>query len=117
MKAELASIEAISGTDALYDEIAKEFASNHGPFFSFYVSPDEKNSGFYGAHFDQGGLGMPSKDYYLKKDSSIAKVRNAYLAMAAKFFQLAGNDSATAAKKAVSVSHLKRRWPKPPVPR
>jgi putative endopeptidase len=30
------------------------------------------------AHFDQGGLGLPTRDYYFKQDSSIRKVKDAY---------------------------------------
>ena len=45
------------------------------------------------AHFDQGGLGLPNKDYYTSKDSATVKIRDAYSNYIAKIFTLAGDDS------------------------
>ncbi len=106
VKPELGSINAITDVNGLLREIAKEYAINHGPFFNFYVSPDERNSAFYAAHFDQGGLGMPNRDYYFNQDSSIQKIRNAYKQLAAKFFELSGSDAGLATKQAASVLAL-----------
>src|SRR5450631_150878 len=106
VKPELDSINAISDVNGLLREIAKEYAINHGPFFNFYVSPDEKKSALYAAHFDQGGLGMPNRDYYFNQDSSIQKIRNAYKQLAAKFFELSGSDAGLAGKQAASVLAL-----------
>ena len=66
VKSELDSITAIKSKSEVYHEIAKEYAINHAPFFSFYVSADDRNSLINEAHFDQGGLGLPSRDYYFK---------------------------------------------------
>ncbi len=106
VKPELDSINAIADFNGLLREIAKEYAINHGPFFNFYVSPDERNSAAYAAHFDQGGLGLPNRDYYFNQDSSIQKIRTAYTQLAAKFFSLSGSDSVTAGKQAASVLAL-----------
>ena len=106
VKPELDSINAIADFNGLLREIAKEYAINHGPFFNFYVSPDERNSALYAAHFDQGGLGLPNRDYYFNQDSSIQKIRSAYKQLATKFFVLSGSDSAMAGKQAASVLAL-----------
>ena len=106
VKPELDSISAISDVNGILREIAKEYAINHGPFFNFYVSPDEKNSALYAAHFDQGGLGMPNRDYYFNQDSSIQKIRNAYKQLATRFFMLSGADSTQAVHQAGSVLAL-----------
>ena len=106
LKPELDGIEAISSREGFMDEIAKEWAANHSPFFNFYASPDDRNSAVYAAHFDQGGLGMPNREYYLKQDSSIVKIRKAYTEMARKFFLLSGYDSVMAVKKAASLLAL-----------
>jgi len=103
VKSELDSIEAISNGDGILREIAREYAINHSPFFNFYVSPDERNSAFYAAHFDQGGLGMPNRDYYFNQDTSIQKIRNAYKQLASRLFLLSGSDSANALSQAASV--------------
>lgn len=73
VKSELDSITAIKSKSEVYHEIAKEYAINHAPFFSFSVSADDRNSLINVAHFDQGGLGLPSRDYYFKTDSSTKK--------------------------------------------
>ena len=106
VKPELDSINAITDVNGLLREIAKEYAINHGPFFTFYVSPDERNSALYAAHFDQGGLGLPNRDYYFKQDSSIQKIRNAYKQLAGTFFELSGSDASLASKQAASVLDL-----------
>ncbi len=59
VKSELDSIAAIKNKSEIYREIAKEYAINHAPFFSFYVTADDRNSLVNIAHFDQGGLGLP----------------------------------------------------------
>ena len=106
VKDELDSINAIHDLAGVIHETIKENAINHGPFYSFSVSPDEKNSAHYAAHFSQGGLGLPEKDYYFNKDSSIRKIREAYVNLAAELFRLIGDDSTKAANKAASVLTL-----------
>jgi len=106
VKPELDSITAIKSREGLYYEIANEYAINHAPFFSFYVSADDRNSLINVAHFDQGGLGLPSRDYYFKTDSSTKKIRDAYLAFITKTFLLLGQSPGDAAKTAKSVFDL-----------
>ena len=106
VKPELDSINAIADSHGILREIAREYAINHGPFFNFYVTPDERNSAFYAAHFDQGGLGMPNRDYYFNQDTSIQKIRNAYKLLATRLFMLSGADSAKAWSQATSVLTL-----------
>jgi putative endopeptidase len=106
VKPELDSITAIKSREGLYHEIANEYAINHAPFFSFYVSADDRNSLINVAHFDQGGLGLPSRDYYFKTDSSTKKIRDAYVAFITKTFSLLGQSPADAAKTAKSVFDL-----------
>jgi putative endopeptidase len=106
VKSELDSIDAIKNKDGIYHEIAKEYAINHSPFFNFSVSADDRNSTEYAAHFDQGGLGLPSKDYYFKMDTSTVKIRNAYKGYLTKLFTLTGKSATDAAKAAGSVLDL-----------
>jgi putative endopeptidase len=103
VKSELDGIAAISNTKQLTEEIAKEWISNHGPFFGYSVSADERNSAFYIAHFYQGGLGLPNRDYYFNQDSSVKKIRTAYEHLIFKYFTLTGSDSASAVQHASAV--------------
>ena len=93
VKAELDSISAIKNKTELLHEIAREYAVNHSPFFRFYVSADDRNSLINAAHFDQGGLGLPSRDYYFNKDSNAINIRNTYIAYITKVFTLLGQTS------------------------
>jgi endothelin-converting enzyme/putative endopeptidase len=73
-----------------------------GPF-DFGSKPDAKNSRRTIALAAQGGLGLPSRDYYFKEDARSAEIRAKYLAHLQKFFELLGDpaDKATAEAKAV----------------
>jgi putative endopeptidase len=106
LKAELDSIAVIKNRDQIKHEIAKEYMINHNPFFSFYVSADDRNSLVNAAHFDQGGLGLPSRDYYFKKDSSSKNIRDAYLKYITKIFTLLGQPVSTTGQRAKSVFDL-----------
>jgi putative endopeptidase len=106
VKAELDSIAVIKNKEEIKHEIAKEYMINHKPFFSFYVGADDRNSLINAAHFDQGGLGLPSRDYYSKKDSSSKNIRNAYIAYIEKIFMLLGQTAPEAARYAKSVFDL-----------
>ena len=100
LKPDLDRIAAIKDLPGIINEIVTEYSTGHNPFFSFYANADDKNSEMCVAHFDQGGLGLPNRDYYFKEDSSVKKIRNAYVEYMQKIFTLTGDDSANAAKEA-----------------
>jgi putative endopeptidase len=106
VKAEFDSISAIKNKTELLHEIAREYSVNHNPFFRFYVSADDRNSLINAAHFDQGGLGLPSRDYYFNKDSNAINIRNTYIAYITKVFTLLGQTPSQAAATAKSVFDL-----------
>ena len=49
---------------------------------------------------DQGGLGLPDRDYYLKPDQKSSELRQQYVASVQKTFELLGEPSAQAAADA-----------------
>jgi putative endopeptidase len=106
VKAELDSITAIKNKTELLQEIAREYAVNHSPFFFFHVNADDRNSLINAAHFDQGGLGLPSRDYYFNKDSNSINIRNTYIAYISKVFTLLGQKPAQAEATAKSIFEL-----------
>jgi endothelin-converting enzyme/putative endopeptidase len=71
--------------------------------FSFQSDQDFKNSSQVIAEVDQGGLGLPDRDYYLKTDAKSEDLRRAYLAHVQKMFELLGDSPAAAATEAQSV--------------
>ncbi|MBV1774095.1 M13 family metallopeptidase [Burkholderiaceae bacterium DAT-1] len=71
--------------------------------FGMGVSQDPKDATRYLTGADQSGLGLPDRDYYLKKDASYAKARDAYVAYLTTLFKLAGDKDAKAAARAKTV--------------
>jgi putative endopeptidase len=100
---DFARIDSITNVAGLIDEVVLEYKWGNGQLFSFYAGPDDRNSSMVVAHFDQGGLGLPNKDYYFTKDTSILKVKKTYQDYIKTVFSLIGHDSALAAKEAAGV--------------
>jgi putative endopeptidase len=73
------------------------------PFFNMWSGQDDKNSENVIIQLSQGGLGMPDRDYYLKDDERTKKIREAYVSMLAKYFELTGDSPGTASKNANAI--------------
>ncbi len=58
------------------------------------------------ADADQGGLGLPDRDYYTKDDAKSQDLRKAYLAHVQKMFELLGDKSDVAAAEAQTVMQI-----------
>ncbi len=74
--------------------------------FSFGSEPDAKDSMMEIAGTDQGGLGLPDRDYYLKTDEKSVEMRKAYVAHITKMFELTGEPADKAAADAATVMKL-----------
>ncbi len=79
------------------------------PLFSFYASPDSKNSQMMIATLYQSGLGLPDRDYYLRTDNESAETREDYLRFAARMFELLGETSQNASRDAQTVMRMETR--------
>jgi len=77
-----------------------------GTLFTFRSNQDFKDSTHVIAEADQGGLGLPDRDYYLKDDPESQKLREAYLAHVANMFALLGDKPADAATEAATVMRI-----------
>jgi len=102
----LAKINAVADYKQLINVAASTFNDGDGFLFGFYTAPDDRNSKLNVAHFDQTGLGLPTRDYYFATDSASVKIRAEYVKYIAKLFALTGVDTATASKKAAGVLKL-----------
>ncbi len=71
------------------------------------VGPDDKDPTAYIAQFGQSGLGLPDRDYYLKPDAALAKIRPQYVAYVAKLLTLAGEPDADARAAAIMAFETK----------
>jgi putative endopeptidase len=89
-------------------EIAKVAAAMPGLSvpFAFQSHQDYKNSSQVIAEVDQGGLGLPDRDYYLKTDAKSVELRQAYMAHVQKMFELLGDAPGVAAIEAQAVLRI-----------
>jgi putative endopeptidase len=104
----LQQIDSIRNTRDIMRYVAAEQRRNDNLLFSLSVGSDDRNSRMNIAGFSQGGLGLPDRDYYFKKDSPTLAVVAAYKEYIRNLFVPAGDDSATASQKAEKVYGLER---------
>ncbi len=60
-------------------------------FFDLSSSPDPDNARRNIANLDQGGLGLPEKDFYFRSDASSEEIRQKYVAHIGKMLQLSAS--------------------------
>ena len=58
---------------------------------------------------DQGGLGLPERDYYTREDEKSKQIRAEYVQHVARMFELMGDDQAKAAAEAATVMALETK--------
>jgi len=74
--------------------------------FRFESIQDFRDANQVIAEADQGGLGLPDRDYYTKDDQKSVDLRKAYLAHVQKMFELLGDKSETAAAEAQTIMRI-----------
>jgi endothelin-converting enzyme/putative endopeptidase len=76
------------------------------PAFGFGPVQDYKDSSTVVAQLDQGGMGLPSRDYYLSDNPKLKEARGKYREHLRKMFALAGDEPDTAARNAAAVLRI-----------
>jgi putative endopeptidase len=74
--------------------------------FRFESIQDYRDASQVIANTDQGGLGLPDRDYYTKTDAKSVELRKAYVAHVQKMFELLGDKPDTAAAEAQTVMRI-----------
>jgi putative endopeptidase len=74
--------------------------------FAAGSTQDLDNSELMIAELDQGGLGLPDRDYYTRDDDKSKQTRARYLEHVQKVFELLGDNAATAKQNAETVLRL-----------
>ena len=97
-----ATIAKLKTADDLPAVLAELHLAGANAGFNFRVAQDARNSTRYIGIFNQGGLGLPDRDYYLKEDAKSKDLREAYRAHVAKTLELVG-DPPEAAKAEADV--------------
>ncbi len=106
LEPELARISGLKSKQDLAEYVATAQFPPEGMLFSFGSNQDYKDSTQVIAEADQGGLGLPDRDYYLKADAKSAELRKAYVAHVARMFELLGDKPADAATAAATVMRI-----------
>jgi putative endopeptidase len=102
----LKQISEIDSTDALVAEVARLRAIGISALFSFSIGQDEKQSDRYVSYLNQGGLGLPDRDYYLGASDDSKRVRDRYGEHVANMLVLLGDSPETAAAGAEAVLRI-----------
>jgi putative endopeptidase len=82
------------------------YSYNSSMLFAAGSIQDPDDSEHVIADVDQGGLGMPDRDYYIKDDAKSKETRERYLQHVQKIFELIGDNPAAARKNAETVMRL-----------
>ncbi|MDX1741702.1 MAG: M13-type metalloendopeptidase, partial [Rhodothermales bacterium] len=88
LEEELARIDEITSADEVVRYMAHAEVSGITDPVSMWVDQDEKDATLYILYFNQSGLSLPDRDYYL--DDQFADVRAKYVDYIATMFELAG---------------------------
>ena len=110
LQAGLEEINKLSSKAGIADLAAR--LVNQNILFSFSSDQDYKDSTQVIAEADQGGLGLPDRDYYFMDDAKSADIRKAYVAHVQKMFELLGEKSDAASTDAQSVMRLETQLAK-----
>ncbi|HLJ76833.1 MAG TPA: M13 family metallopeptidase [Acidobacteriaceae bacterium] len=100
---ELRRIAALQSKGDLPQLAARLNRMGVGVFFSYFSMPDFKNATMEIAAIDQGGLGLPEKDYYLRSDAKSEETRRQYVAHVANMLKLLGESPEAAQSDAQKV--------------
>ena len=98
VQADLDSIARLSSEKDITALLARlQFAYGRTILFAQGSTQDPDNAEQQIAELDQGGLGLPDRDYYVKTDAKSQEIRQRYVEHVNKVFELMG-DSSDAAK-------------------
>ncbi len=106
LQPDLAAIQGLTDRKQLATLIAKLQLQGVGVLFELGPMQDLDNSDRMIVGIDQGGLGLPDRDYYLKNDVKSKETRERYLQHVQKMFELLGDSPAAAKKNAATVMRM-----------
>ncbi|HEX4165387.1 MAG TPA: M13 family metallopeptidase [Bryobacteraceae bacterium] len=103
LQSELERISRVTNATELLDETVRLHERQVSVFFHFSPTPDLKDAKMMIADLDQGGLGLPERDYYFRTDPKSVQLRQKYVSTIAATFALTGIPKADSDKKAATV--------------
>jgi putative endopeptidase len=105
----LTKINNIKDINELLSVVASMKKIGSSTLFSDYVGQDAKRSDIMAYQLNQGGLGLPEREYYFKKDSTTNTIRNEYVSYITKILTMSGSDSTNAASAAKNILQLETK--------
>ncbi|MGA8764678.1 MAG: M13 family metallopeptidase [Candidatus Sulfotelmatobacter sp.] len=112
IQTELEAIARVKSTKELTPLLAHlqliyfRYSYNSSMLFAAGSTQDPDDSEHVIADVDQGGLGMPDRDYYTKDDAKSKETRERYVQHVQRVFELIGDNPAAAKKNAETVMRL-----------
>ena len=100
LDSELQRIAEIKDSAALQAEIARLQRQGANAVFGFGSTQDFKDSKQVIADAEQGGLGLPDRQYYRDTDDRSKQLRDQYVTHVTNLFQLMGDDASRSAAEA-----------------
>jgi putative endopeptidase len=109
---ELDRIAALKDTAGLRDEVLRLQGYGVNALFRVDSTQDFKDSTQVIGEIDQGGLGLPDRDYYTREDDKSKQLREEYVKHVGRMFELMGDETATADAEAKTVMDLETQLAK-----
>jgi putative endopeptidase len=106
LKQRLAAIDAVKDPKQIAKLVGDMHLTGTRAFFAFRSIQDAKDAKQVIGLADQGGLGLPDRDYYVKDDAKMQETRKRYQEFAGNLFKLAGSSEADARKQAETVMRI-----------
>jgi putative endopeptidase len=106
LQPELDRISALTGKAQLTSLLAHDQMMDMNTFFRFGEQQDSKDAQKQIAVVDQGGLGLPERDYYFRPDDAAEKTRREYVEHVANMLHLTGEPAEKATAEAARIMDL-----------
>ena len=117
LRPQLQRIEAVRNKSEIVDVVADLHRSVPGAYnagdagtdaalFGFGSQPDFHDTKHVIAQFDQGGMALPGREFYLDNDARSVEIRTKYVAHIARMFELSGAPAAQAKTDAAVVLQM-----------
>lgn len=103
------NIAAILTKEDLQKYLSEQQKFGGGAFFGFFIYTDFKSSNEMAVYLSQGGLGLPDRDYYTKKDAKSVEIREKYVKHVARMLKLLGDNDEDAQEQADRIMILETR--------
>jgi putative endopeptidase len=105
----LDKVDAITDTKSLLNTVSELKKVGSNTLFNDDVYQDAKKSDVMAYNLNQGGLGLPEREYYFKTDSATVNIRNEYVKYITQVLTMAGEDATVAVTAAKNILALETK--------